>query len=159
MHTYTYTYTHMRIHTYVHTYIHTYIHTCTHTCTHTGGNWGILPWAPRRSIYTLIEQSNNLLKQSSHHGEGPTFISCPGLKFSRRHCTHTRIHTYVHTYMHTHAHAHTHAYIHAHTESTEHAQSYIQLLMETLHSHLVAWCGVAHRDVVVSSEPAQFSSS
>ena len=38
--------------------------------------------------YTLIEQSNTLLKQSSYYGEGPpTFISCPEpLKFSRRPC-------------------------------------------------------------------------
>ena len=35
-----------------------------------GGNWGILPWAPK-DRYTLIEQSNTLLKQSLH-------IFCPG---------------------------------------------------------------------------------
>ena len=47
-----------------------------------GGNWGILPWAPLclwapKVQYTLIEQSNTLLKQSLH-------IFCPGpLKLSR----------------------------------------------------------------------------
>ena len=46
-----------------------------------GGNWGILPWAPlclwvTKDRYTLIEQSNTLLKQSLH-------IFCPGpLKLS-----------------------------------------------------------------------------
>ena len=40
---------------------------------------------PQEDQYTLIELSNNLLKQSSHYGEGPTFISCSGpLKFSRQ---------------------------------------------------------------------------
>ena len=41
-----------------------------------GGNWGILPWGPHclwtpNDRYTLIEQSNTLLKQSPHICPGP----------------------------------------------------------------------------------------
>ena len=56
-----------------------------------GGNWGILPWAPLclwapKDRYTLIEQSNTLLKQSLH-------IFCPGpLKLSLRPWSYTCMH-------------------------------------------------------------------